>query len=198
MKTDYSQDHDPKSRILAVALNLFDQYGYAGTSMEAIRIAAGFRTKSSLYAHFSSKERIASTLFDRILQEENHALAPYFRSETEATMDDVLNIIEHLMVWGLLHQAAYRFCFIQWHTEIPFAHEGHDAIERLVTWATFVLTRCQREGQRIRPLSAEFLVKACQGVINHMIVTSPQSLSYDEARRCAHHTRELCHAIIGT
>jgi hypothetical protein len=62
---------------LNVALALFDRLGYVGTSMDAIRKAAGFRTKSSLYAHFPSQESLTATLLEKVLAEEASALAPY-------------------------------------------------------------------------------------------------------------------------
>lgn len=87
----------PRERILDVALRLFDERGYAATSMEAIRVAAGFRTKSSLYAHFPSKGALTHALFCRVLERETTALAPYLADVETASLCDLLGLAEHLV-----------------------------------------------------------------------------------------------------
>lgn len=56
---------DTKDRILATALELFSQNGYAGTNIRELTAALGL-VKSSMYKHFSSKEEVWSSLLDRI------------------------------------------------------------------------------------------------------------------------------------
>ena len=46
-----------KERILRIALELFAQNGYLGTSMNDIAGQLGF-TKAALYKHYSSKQEI--------------------------------------------------------------------------------------------------------------------------------------------
>lgn len=52
-----------KERILDVALTLFSQYGYDGTSMEQIADMVGIKAPS-LYKHFKGKEDIFNTLLE--------------------------------------------------------------------------------------------------------------------------------------
>ncbi len=188
-------EEDSRTRILNVALALFDRLGYVGTSMDAIRKAAGFRTKSSLYAHFSSKESLTATLLEQILAEEAAALAPYLKPESDASLNDVLDLAEQLTLWGLMHQAAYRFCLLQWHGDMPRLPVADSAMEAARRWATHVISRLQREGGPVRPMDPDFLVAACNGLINQVIVGA-HDLDRDGMAHLARQTRELCQAIV--
>jgi AcrR family transcriptional regulator len=54
-----------RERILDVALEMFGEQGYGGTSLRQIAGRLGF-TKAALYYHFRSKEEIAKELIRRI------------------------------------------------------------------------------------------------------------------------------------
>ena len=57
---------DTKARILATALEMFSQYGYAGTNIRTLTASLGL-VKSSMYRHFDSKEAIWNTLLDEMI-----------------------------------------------------------------------------------------------------------------------------------
>ena len=57
---------DTKERILAAALELFSQKGYAGTNIRELAGSLGMG-KSSMYRHFESKEEIWNTLLDELI-----------------------------------------------------------------------------------------------------------------------------------
>ena len=57
---------DTKERILAAALDLFSQNGYAGTNIRELTAALGL-VKSSLYKHYESKEEIWDALLDSMI-----------------------------------------------------------------------------------------------------------------------------------
>ena len=57
---------DTKERILATALELFSQNGYAGTNIRELTASLGL-VKSSMYRHFESKEEIWNTLLDEMI-----------------------------------------------------------------------------------------------------------------------------------
>lgn len=189
---------DPHKRILDSALRLFDRYGYAGTSMEDIRADAGFRTKSSLYTHFSSKEAISTALFHKILEDEARFLSPLLTDPAQTTMDHVLAVSEELVRWGLKHQPAYRFCFLQWHQDLPpVAETVHQALDAAPKWAEEVLAHLQKKTpELIRAWDPAVLVEACQGLINQSIVKAPLGLSPEEIDERAQQTAELCRSII--
>ena len=57
---------DTKERILATALDMFSQNGYAGTNIRELTAALGM-VKSSMYKHFESKEAIWNSLLDEMI-----------------------------------------------------------------------------------------------------------------------------------
>ena len=57
---------DTKEKILATALNLFSQNGYAGTNIRELTASLGM-VKSSIYKHFENKEDIWNTLLDEMI-----------------------------------------------------------------------------------------------------------------------------------
>ncbi len=57
---------DTKERILAAALELFSQNGYAGTNIRELTAALGM-VKSGVYKHFGSKEEIWNALLDEMI-----------------------------------------------------------------------------------------------------------------------------------
>ena len=57
---------DTKERILAAALEMFSQNGYAGTNIRELTASLGL-VKSSMYKHFQSKEEIWNTLLDEMI-----------------------------------------------------------------------------------------------------------------------------------
>ncbi|MFZ0907385.1 MAG: TetR family transcriptional regulator [Mycobacterium sp.] len=68
-----------RDRILNVALRLFAEHGYAGTSVASIEEAAGLSPHSgALYTHFGSKEQLMAAAVERAIQTAmaGFALAP--------------------------------------------------------------------------------------------------------------------------
>ncbi len=57
---------DTKERILAAALDLFSQSGYAGTNIRELSGSLGMG-KSSIYRHFESKAEIWNSLLDEMI-----------------------------------------------------------------------------------------------------------------------------------
>ncbi len=57
---------DTKERILAAALDMFSQNGYAGTNVRELTASLGL-VKSSMYKHFESKEEIWNRLLDEMI-----------------------------------------------------------------------------------------------------------------------------------
>ena len=57
---------DTKERILAAALEMFSQNGYAGTNIRELTASLGL-VKSAMYRHFESKEEIWNALLDEMI-----------------------------------------------------------------------------------------------------------------------------------
>ncbi len=58
--------NDTKERILAAALELFSQNGYAGTNIRELSASLGL-VKSGVYKHYESKEAIWNALLDEMI-----------------------------------------------------------------------------------------------------------------------------------
>src|SRR5215467_11521395 len=63
-----------RARILDVALELFAERGYAGTSVRDIAERLGM-TKSSLYYHFASKEDVLNALVTPLIEDLDEFIA---------------------------------------------------------------------------------------------------------------------------
>ena len=57
---------DTRERILAAALDMFSQNGYAGTNIRELAASLGL-VKSGVYKHFESKEEIWNSLLDSMI-----------------------------------------------------------------------------------------------------------------------------------
>lgn len=58
--------NDTKDRILAAALEMFSQNGYAGTNIRELSASLGL-VKSGVYKHYESKEAIWNALLDQMI-----------------------------------------------------------------------------------------------------------------------------------
>ena len=58
--------NDTKERILAAALEMFSQHGYAGTNIRELSASLGL-VKSGVYKHYESKEAIWNALLDEMI-----------------------------------------------------------------------------------------------------------------------------------
>lgn len=183
----------PRQRIMDVALALFDAKGYDGTAMEDIRKAAGFRTKSSLYAHFAGKEELATVLLQQIVEAEHQAIRATAASVLPA-WDRLGNLAEVIVVWGLTHRAAYRFCFVRLHQD----HFVQDAmlearIEEGARLIAQLIEEARADGVPIRDWPTADLIRYCQAIINAAILTSDPKA---EVELAAAQARTACAAIL--
>lgn len=58
-----SKGDDTRNRILESSVNLFNQHGFAGTSLSDVMRATGLQ-KGGIYRHFESKDELALETFD--------------------------------------------------------------------------------------------------------------------------------------
>ena len=71
-----------KEQILRIALELFAQNGYLGTSMNDIAGQLGF-TKAALYKHYASKQEILDKIVERMNKMDYERAEEYEMPETE-------------------------------------------------------------------------------------------------------------------
>ena len=81
---------DAKERILAAALEMFSQNGYAGTNIRELTASLGL-VKSSMYKHFESKEDIWNSLLDEMIAYyDNHFGSPQHLPPVPDSLDDLV------------------------------------------------------------------------------------------------------------
>lgn len=73
---------DTKERILEIALELFSQSGYLGTSMSDIANRLGI-TKGALYKHYSGKQEILDSIVERMNKMDYERAEEYEMPESE-------------------------------------------------------------------------------------------------------------------
>jgi AcrR family transcriptional regulator len=71
------QGEETRQALVAVARQLFGEYGYAGTSTEEIAARTGV-TKGALYHHFSDKVQLFRAVFEQVQQEVSDAAVVEF------------------------------------------------------------------------------------------------------------------------
>ncbi|MFB6725188.1 TetR/AcrR family transcriptional regulator [Kribbella sp. NPDC056345] len=85
-----------RARLLAGALEVFAERGFAGASVEDICDQAGF-TRGAFYSNFGSKDELVLTLFqattDRLL-EQIEALLPDLANQPGTLLDAVLGLLD--------------------------------------------------------------------------------------------------------
>ncbi len=96
-----------------VALQLFSERGYDGTSIDDIRQAAGFKSKASLYTHFRSKEEVAEALLAQILRAEEETVGRAFLRASEEPLQRLAAVGRAFIGWGMASPREYAFCFLR-------------------------------------------------------------------------------------
>ena len=89
---------DTKERILAAALEMFSQNGYAGTNIRELTASLGL-VKSSMYKHFESKEDIWNSLLDEMIAYyDNHFGSPQHLPPVPDSLDDLVAMTLRMVV----------------------------------------------------------------------------------------------------
>jgi AcrR family transcriptional regulator len=108
-RTDARSRTDTRARIQQVAVELFTEHGYEGTSLREISERLGV-TKAALYYHFKSKEDIIQSLVEDY-QEQMDALIDWAGSQPRnaASRHEILVRYMHIVaerdqVFRMLHQ----------------------------------------------------------------------------------------------
>jgi AcrR family transcriptional regulator len=104
---------DSREVILTVALELFTTRGYDGTSIDDIRLQAGFKSKASLYSHFKSKEDVADALMRRILFSIEQVTLQAYATAKNKPISQFIAIMRSLIEWALIHPQECVFHLIR-------------------------------------------------------------------------------------
>lgn len=118
---------DNRSKLLAVALDLFSTHGYEAVGVQQIVEAAGV-TKPTLYHYFQSKQG----LFEALVADKAAPLladleeASRYRGDLVSSITDVFGFY---FDYATREPAFYRLLLLTWF--MPPSSEGYDSITRL-------------------------------------------------------------------
>ncbi len=100
-RTVGSAADDTRQRILDVAVDLFIERGYAGTSVRDISERVGM-TKGSLYYHFASKDDLLAALVEPMLNELDDFIADATRTGKPASRELIERLVSILDEHGVI------------------------------------------------------------------------------------------------
>src|SRR4051812_44095055 len=137
-----SRRHTAES-LLAVAVTVFTERGYDGTSMEDLAAAAGI-TKSSIYHHVSGKEALLKLALDR-------ALEALFAVATEpgARQGPAIDRLDHVVrrsVQVLVDELPYVTLLLRVRGNSPTEQEALDRRRTFDRFAGRLVTDARRAG----------------------------------------------------
>ncbi|QJU54823.1 helix-turn-helix domain-containing protein [Herbiconiux sp. KACC 21604] len=122
--------HDVAAELRQIALSMFAEHGYAGTSLQQIADAAGY-SKSSVLYHFRSKE----ALFEAALAPSVAELAGFLESLVEKVIsgDRRAEFTANFVDLLLAHRLAAHVIINQGQTlsDIPIIDEARGVIDRI-------------------------------------------------------------------
>jgi len=103
-----------RDAIVASALELFAERGYGAVRVEDVARAAGV-SRATFYNHFSEREEILATLFERLLGSDGDAAEP----ESDAPLDGVRAVVRDAIGRMLEQEELARFVY-----SLPVRHES--------------------------------------------------------------------------
>lgn len=160
-------------QLLAVAVKVFTERGYDGTTMDDLSVSLGI-SKSSIYHHVSGKEELLSRSLDRALDSLEQALRETVRSVSDADADDVAPIARL--------EARVRSSVRVLVTELPFVTlllrvRGNTDVERSALArrrridAEFaeLVAAAQRAGELRTDVAPQLVARLVFGTVNSLV-----------------------------
>ncbi|MFI6099270.1 ScbR family autoregulator-binding transcription factor [Lentzea sp. NPDC051213] len=129
-----------RARLVQVAAELFDRYGFAGTNISDITAAAGV-TKGALYFHFTAKEELAAAVQETstaLLGEVVSKIAAADRPPVQALID-LSHAVARMLVTEPAVRASFRFareCGDRAEPFVDFHHAWWNTVRELLRAAS--------------------------------------------------------------
>jgi AcrR family transcriptional regulator len=157
--------HDLDS-LLAVAVRVFTERGYDGTSMGDLAAASGL-SKSSIYHHVESKEQLLRLALER-------AVEPLFAvtREPPATSGRALDRLEHVVrreVQVLAEQLPYVTLLLRVHGNTETERWALDRRRRFDRFVTGLVQQAVEEGDVRTDVDASVVTRLLFGMINSLV-----------------------------
>lgn len=174
-KHPHKESRDSQAVILEVALKLFTQKGYEGTSIDEIREAAGFKSKASLYNHFKSKEDVANALTTRILAQIEQVILTAYQSVAPEPLAQFMAVFRAYIEWGLIHRQEFAFRIIK-AQEIRMLTGKYDYLS---THPSLIYTLIEKIIKQLR-LQAYPIRQIADAALFHMLVGAISRAAIDQ------------------
>jgi AcrR family transcriptional regulator len=158
---------DTRTMILEITEQLLERTGFAGTSMEAVSLAAGI-TKGTLYYHFTSKDELITTMLHGVLDRERKitqaalANAQTARAQLEAMAVLSFSRQQHTQRIMMMVTDAQRFLPAHLWQELfaRFMSEAHAPLENIMKFGI--------ENQEFEPHDTQFSAWAFMGLLSQL------------------------------
>ncbi len=163
---------DSRETILAVALELFITKGYDATSIDDLRVAAGFRSKASLYTHFRNKEDVSEALMSRILAELEQTVITACEQADREPLAQFTACFSAYIYWGISHRQEYTFRFLrsQQQRMITGKYDYQNTRPSEIYFKMLKIIRQLRLDYPIRPIADEALASMTMGLISRAVI----------------------------
>jgi len=151
--------------LLDVAVGVFTERGYDGTSMEQLARAAGI-TKSSFYHHVTGKEELLSRSLDRALDGPFGVL-----SEPGATEGPAILRLEHVIrgsVRVLVDQLPHVTLLLRVHGNTPVQRQALERRREFDRVVTELVLLAEAEGDLV-PTDGALTSRLVFGMVNSLI-----------------------------
>ena len=157
--------HDLDS-LLAVAVQVFTERGYDGTSMGDLATASGL-SKSSIYHHVESKEQLLRLALER-------AVEPLFAvtREPDATEGTAIRRLEHVVrreVQVLAEQLPYVTLLLRVHGNTETERWALDRRRRFDRFVTRLVAEAAADGDVRADVDAAVVTRLLFGMINSLV-----------------------------
>lgn len=161
---------ESRQRILRVALELFSERGYDGTSIEDIRQAAGFKSKASLYTHFQSKEEVSRALLQQIQAHQQDFIRQAIAGIENEPFRRFVAVGRAFIEWGMINPREYAFCFLRIQQEILV--RGQESYTDLDSTQIFVqlIKVLRAQGYPVRQITDVALMSMAVGLISRAVI----------------------------
>ncbi len=103
-----------KNEILDIAEVLFNEKGYAATTVEDILKESGI-AKGTLYYHFKSKEEILLAMIDREIEQRKQAMSQIAEDLSLSAVEKLVKVIQLLSYSGMMADGVYGIGNAQLH-----------------------------------------------------------------------------------
>lgn len=166
------QGQDSRATILAVALELFISKGYDSTSIDDLRVAAGFRSKASLYTHFKSKEDVSEALMSRILAELEQTVLIACENADREPLSQFIACFQAYIYWGVSHRQEYTFRFLRSQQErmLTGKYDYQDTRPTEIYPKMLKIIQQLRSHYPVRPIANEALASMTMGLISRAVI----------------------------